>query len=109
MISALRSSSAPNARKTQRHVTAFGTRVPPEIEEVRDFEIPAWLRDDDPPEDDAYRYTPGMNGNGMYRESTAATGASMGDPDEVKFEEGFPWSEYIDTKDDLPPIATLDD
>ncbi|OBZ79553.1 hypothetical protein A0H81_01406 [Grifola frondosa] len=43
LVSALRNSSAPNARKTQRHVTAFGTRVPPEIEEVRDFEIPAWL------------------------------------------------------------------
>lgn len=43
MVSAMRSSLLPNSRKTQRHVTAFGTRVPPEIEEVRDFEIPKWL------------------------------------------------------------------
>lgn len=43
MIAALRQSSAPTARKTQRHVTAFGTRVPPELEEVRDFEIPGWV------------------------------------------------------------------
>ncbi|KAL4062970.1 hypothetical protein V8B97DRAFT_1877236 [Scleroderma yunnanense] len=40
--------SAPNTRKTQRHVTAFGTKVPPEIEEIRDFEIPAWVRDCSP-------------------------------------------------------------
>ena len=40
--------SAPNKRKTQRHVTAFGTKVPPEIEEVRDFEMPAWIRDCSP-------------------------------------------------------------
>lgn len=36
--------SSLNTRKTQRHVTAFGTKVPPEIEEVRDFEIPSWIR-----------------------------------------------------------------
>ena len=46
MVAAIRQSSAPTARKTQRHVTAFGTRVPPEIEEVRDFEMPEWLIDD---------------------------------------------------------------
>lgn len=39
-----RHQSAPNTRKTQRHVTAFGTKVPPKIEEVRDFEIPVWIR-----------------------------------------------------------------
>lgn len=104
MISALRSSSAPNARKTQRHVTAFGTRVPPEIEEVRDFEIPGWLRDDEPMEEDEFL---GFNGNGFYRGSS---GVSNGGPEEVRIPEGgFPWEEYIDTKDDLPPIATLDD
>lgn len=43
LVSALRNATAPSARKTQRHVTAFGIRVPPEIEEVRDFEIPEWL------------------------------------------------------------------
>ena len=43
MVAALRQSSAPMARKTQRNVTAFGARVPPEIEEVRDFEVPDWV------------------------------------------------------------------
>ncbi|KAK7695070.1 hypothetical protein QCA50_002260 [Cerrena zonata] len=43
LVSALRNATAPTARKTQRHVTAFGIRVPQEIEEVRDFEIPEWL------------------------------------------------------------------
>ncbi|KAG6337062.1 hypothetical protein ID866_2015 [Astraeus odoratus] len=43
-----RHQSAQNTRKTQRHVTAFGTKVPQEIEEVRDFEIPPWLRDRSP-------------------------------------------------------------
>ncbi|KAJ3007051.1 hypothetical protein NUW54_g3695 [Trametes sanguinea] len=43
VTAAIRQSSAPTARKTQRHVTAFGARVPPEIEEVRDFEIPEWV------------------------------------------------------------------
>ena len=41
---ALRNQAAPNARKTQRHVTAFGTKVPQNLEEVRDFELPEWIR-----------------------------------------------------------------
>lgn len=41
---ALRSQAAPNVRKTQRHVTAFGTKVPPNLEEMRDFELPEWIR-----------------------------------------------------------------
>ncbi|KIK94147.1 hypothetical protein PAXRUDRAFT_12220 [Paxillus rubicundulus Ve08.2h10] len=45
---ALRTRAAPNARKTQRHVTAFGTKVPLELEEVRDFELPRWIRPHSP-------------------------------------------------------------
>ncbi|KAF9225506.1 hypothetical protein BS17DRAFT_602042 [Gyrodon lividus] len=45
---AFRSRATPNARKTQRHVTAFGTKVPPELEEVRDFELPEWIRPHSP-------------------------------------------------------------
>ncbi|KAG9314102.1 hypothetical protein JVU11DRAFT_4884 [Chiua virens] len=41
---ALRNQAAPNARKTQRLVTAFGTKVPQSLEEVRDFELPEWIR-----------------------------------------------------------------
>ncbi|KAG1813345.1 uncharacterized protein BJ212DRAFT_1482799 [Suillus subaureus] len=43
MQAAIRASSAPTARKTHRHVTAFGTKVPQEIEELRDFELPEWI------------------------------------------------------------------
>ncbi|KAG1885532.1 hypothetical protein F4604DRAFT_106447 [Suillus subluteus] len=43
MQAAIRASSAPTARKTHRHVTAFGAKVPQEIEELRDFELPEWI------------------------------------------------------------------
>lgn len=43
MVSALRNTSAPQARKTQRHLTAFGIKVPPEVETQRDFELPNWI------------------------------------------------------------------
>lgn len=43
MQAAIRTSSAPSARKTNRHVTAFGTKVPQEIEVLRDFELPEWI------------------------------------------------------------------
>ncbi|KAH9829452.1 uncharacterized protein C8Q71DRAFT_404946 [Rhodofomes roseus] len=52
MAAALRNSAAPNVRKTQRNVLAFGARVPPEIELVRDFEVPEWVLNQDT-EDDA--------------------------------------------------------
>ncbi|EGN93100.1 hypothetical protein SERLA73DRAFT_189929 [Serpula lacrymans var. lacrymans S7.3] len=44
MLSAIRNSAAPMARKTQRNATAFGVKVPQEIELVRNFEIPQWIR-----------------------------------------------------------------
>ncbi|KAA1468128.1 hypothetical protein DENSPDRAFT_833332 [Dentipellis sp. KUC8613] len=40
---AARNASAPPGRKTQRHKIAFGVKVPHELEEVRDFEIPHWV------------------------------------------------------------------
>jgi hypothetical protein len=43
MIAATRNATAPTARKTHRHVTAFGARVPQELEEVRDYELPVWI------------------------------------------------------------------
>lgn len=43
MQAAIRASSTPTARKTHRHVTAFGAKVPQEIEELRDFELPEWI------------------------------------------------------------------
>ena len=49
MATALRSSSLTSHRKTQRtqrHLTAFGLKIHPEIEEIRDFEIPYWLKEE---------------------------------------------------------------
>jgi hypothetical protein len=43
LISALRQSGAPKARKTQRHLTAFGSKIPPEVEEYREYVLPAWI------------------------------------------------------------------
>lgn len=43
MVSAMRNAAAQNVRKTHRHVTAFGVRVPQELEDVHDFEVPRWL------------------------------------------------------------------
>lgn len=56
MVSAMRTAAAPSARKTHRHVTAFGVRVPQELEEIRDYELPAWLTSDESDEGD-YGYS----------------------------------------------------
>jgi len=49
MATARRSSSLTSHRttqRTQRHLTAFGLKIHPEIEEIRDFEIPYWLKEE---------------------------------------------------------------
>ncbi|KAF9647438.1 hypothetical protein BDM02DRAFT_3187960 [Thelephora ganbajun] len=49
MATALRSSSLTSHRttqRTQRHLTAFGLKIHPEVEEIRDFEIPSWLKEE---------------------------------------------------------------
>ena len=135
MVSAMRSSLLPNSRKTQRHVLAFGTRVPPEIEEVRDFEIPKWLHspveemhDEDVLEHgSAYGYSVSVNGMG------SVSAGRRGEESEDVEDEGED-EDMLDTKeeeedelmewqsgggdqegsveedgDDIPPIATLDD
>ncbi|KZT30775.1 hypothetical protein NEOLEDRAFT_1174152 [Neolentinus lepideus HHB14362 ss-1] len=43
LATAKRNAGEPNVRKTQRHLTAFGLKVPYEVEEFRDFELPPWL------------------------------------------------------------------
>jgi len=58
MQAAIRNSSAPSARKTQRHVTAFGTKVPQEIEILRDFELPEWIVPDQPDCTDSVGHSP---------------------------------------------------
>ena len=49
MATALRSSTLTSHRttqRTQRHLTAFGLKIHPEIEEIRDFEVPDWLKEE---------------------------------------------------------------
>ena len=49
LAAALRTSSLSSHRKaqrTQRHLTAFGLKIHPEVEEIRDFEIPYWLKEE---------------------------------------------------------------
>jgi len=33
----------PMARKTHRHVTAFGVKLPEALEEIMEFELPWWI------------------------------------------------------------------
>jgi hypothetical protein len=35
------------ARKTQRHITAFGVKVPEALEEIMEFELPWWILPDE--------------------------------------------------------------
>jgi hypothetical protein len=52
MVSAMRSANAPLSRKTQRHVTAFGVKVPDNLDEIKEFELPWWILPDDDDDDD---------------------------------------------------------
>lgn len=85
MISALRNSSAPKARKTQRHLTAFGTKVPPEVDEFRDFEIPRWVHqswndDEDDAEVDAPPSVDEYSNNVLRTSPVDRRGVSVGSP-----------------------------
>ncbi|KAI0078858.1 hypothetical protein K474DRAFT_1739813 [Panus rudis PR-1116 ss-1] len=98
LVSALRNSTAPSVRKTQRHLTAFGVRVPQELEDVRDFELPEWLLN---PTDEDGRSS--VYGNGATEYSGVAANESA-EPSlsldvDLKQEE---------TTLDIPPIATLE-
>ncbi|THH27667.1 hypothetical protein EUX98_g6521 [Antrodiella citrinella] len=132
LVSAMRSSLLPNSRKTQRHVLAFGTRVPPEIEEVRDFEIPQWLHtpemkyEDDPDvleHGSAYGYSVGQSAsmNGLGSVSVGGPDEDEGEEEDVDEDMNEVKEEDVDelmdgdsgaeesVEDDIPPIATLDD
>ncbi|KAI0778971.1 hypothetical protein BD413DRAFT_609503 [Trametes elegans] len=78
MVAAVRQVTAPTARKTQRHVTAFGVRVPPELEEVRDFEIPHWVLPHSGASDDGDRRAPYAHSH-AYMRSEDGYSVSVGD------------------------------
>ncbi|KAI0785387.1 hypothetical protein BC629DRAFT_1288757 [Irpex lacteus] len=92
MLSAMRNAAAPAARKTNRHVTAFGVRVPPELEEIRDYELPYYLIS----EGDGSDYGEFSDGDGG--------------PEAVAIADGAIW--HGPPREDGPPPAiatTLDD
>ncbi|KAL4253577.1 hypothetical protein ABKN59_003453 [Abortiporus biennis] len=91
-------------RKTSRATTAFGVKVPAEVDEVRDFELPWWIHDSDPDETEAddsisVGKSPSYVPNGRRR--GRRTTSEPSDRDEMEVD--------VDTKDDLPPIAVLED
>ncbi|KAH8102414.1 hypothetical protein BXZ70DRAFT_928494 [Cristinia sonorae] len=127
MVAAMRSSLLPNSRKTQRNVSAFGTRVPQEIEEVRDFQIPQWLHSPEMRSDDghaevlehgsAYGYSVSVNGN-----RTGGIGSVSMNGEEMEYEDDegtkeedvdqlMDWQsgEGDSEGDVIPPIAKLGD
>lgn len=96
MISAMRNTTANTARKTQRNVTAFGVGVPRELEFVRDYELPNWLRETTTVSDDVeyghlQNYT---NGRSAGVPSESVQGSFGGEAE---------WDE--DTKDEYPADA----
>ena len=57
MVAAVRSSAGTKSRNQMRQNMAFGTKVPPAVDELKDFELPEWVResedeDDEDDEDD---------------------------------------------------------
>ena len=56
MVAAIRRSAGTKSRNQMRQNMAFGTKVPPAVDEMKDFELPNWVRvsedDDEDDEDD---------------------------------------------------------
>lgn len=89
MVSAMRTAAAPSARKTHRHVTAFGVRVPQELEEIRDYELPIWIISDE-------------SDDGDYSQSRHDGAESVSHSNMAS-------DRWQSVAHDVPPIATLDD
>lgn len=94
----MRNAATQNARKTQRHVTAFGVRVPPEIEEVRDYELPYWVFREDEEEEES-------DDDEGYEENAASEDEARSDRTEDPAN-GREWDE--DTNAEIP-METLED
>ena len=76
MVSAMRAASAPLARKTQRHVTAFGVKVPDTLDDIREFELPWWIL----PEDDEEHEPPEPTQTRSRTVNRASIAPGVGDP-----------------------------
>ncbi|KAI0094440.1 hypothetical protein BDY19DRAFT_880985 [Irpex rosettiformis] len=91
MLSAMRNAAAPAARKTNRHVTAFGVRVPPELEEIRDYELPYYVTSDGDGSDNEY-FSNGDEGSVQY---------------DRDFIDRMTWHDYP-RENELPPATLYD-
>jgi len=89
MVAATRNATAPSARKTHRHITAFGVRVPQELEEIRDYELPQSVVS--PPED--YE-----SDHDTYDDSRSVSNVIL---------DSANWDDK--STDDVPPITSLYD
>ena len=47
MVAAVRSSAGTKSRNQMRHITAFGAKVPQAVDEIKEFELPYWVREED--------------------------------------------------------------
>ena len=52
MVAAIRSSAGTKSRNQMRQNMAFGTKVPPAVDEIKDFELPNWVRESDDEDDE---------------------------------------------------------
>jgi hypothetical protein len=78
MVSAMRTASAPLARKTQRHVTAFGVKVPDTLDDIREFELPWWIFPEDDEEQVQGTGPPQMHPENMMLSGTGPVVAGGG-------------------------------
>lgn len=107
-----RNVAVPTARKTQRHLTAFGVAVPDEIAVVHDYEIPRWCwpdadRTDDEDEDEEDELSEGEIVHGLHGNGFGGYNHEHYTVDYGSHED---WADDLeDTKVDFPDIATLDD
>lgn len=93
LVAALRSSTAPLGRKAQRHTTAFGTKTPDTLEDVREFELPRWLsHPEETDEDEEAIFRAGYRGSspsetpGPYDTSVDLANGTSGEKDPADVE-----------------------
>ncbi|KAF7968125.1 hypothetical protein HWV62_20116 [Athelia sp. TMB] len=109
---AMRLASAPMGRAA-RHITAFGIKTPDTLEDVREFDLPHWVRFSEVDEEEEARFqagyrgpspseTPGLDPAVSQDDDTLA---AHNEDTKTKSEE----SEDEDTKDDDPVINGGDD
>jgi len=109
----MRAANAPLARKTQRHVTAFGVKVPDALDDIREFVLPWWILPDDeeehgPPElvntqtrgGSRALIAPGPVGAGLGSGGLHVKGHSRADGGDVEFRRFL---------DDMSPSHTQQD